>query len=216
MNWKALISYFWEIPVAKYQSQYSGLLTVEWANGRKVLNSPRANYSFDRLHRVLQKALSPPVLETSDKILLLGLGAGSAVEIIRKDLGLKNIIHAVDIDPVIIEIAENHFNLREDHYTKIICEDAEKFVADEQGPFQWIICDLFIDDQIPENLWSIDFLSSLSNLMPHPSAQTFVNVMQNDLESEKGKQIISWLMRDFNVEVRKIKYGNFGIYISKK
>ncbi|MCU0399207.1 MAG: hypothetical protein MUC73_14035, partial [Cyclobacteriaceae bacterium] len=51
-----LISYVSGTLVEKRSSAISGELEVWFQNGRYVLHSPDANYSYDTLHRVFQKA----------------------------------------------------------------------------------------------------------------------------------------------------------------
>ena len=101
-----LLSYI--LPITKrIESQYNGTLEITWFNGKKHLNSKNANYSYGSLQEILRIGLQKIDLLNCKKILVLGLGAGSVIETLRKDLNYNNHITALEIDPVIIEIAKN-------------------------------------------------------------------------------------------------------------
>ena len=213
MNWKKIFSYVWEQPVASRSSDFSGELTVQWQNGRKVLHAPDANYSFDTLHHVLQKGLQPPSLLPDDRILILGMGAGSAIEIIRNDLNISNGITAVEIDKTVIELAEEHFDLSAHDRLTYHCEDALSYVRNTENTYQWIICDIFINRRIPESIWNMDFVSSVMRVLASDSGQIFFNVMREDLQSEAGKHLIKCMRDKYNIDVRPTGYSNYGLYI---
>ncbi|MBW7943616.1 MAG: fused MFS/spermidine synthase, partial [Candidatus Kuenenia stuttgartiensis] len=158
-----ILSYVWPITLAKYKSSYSGELTIDLVNGTQTLNTKNANYSFDSLHRVFQVVLSKHLAPSSDKdkILLLGMGGGSVIQIIRKEMGLVNPILCVDIDPLMIEIAKKFFDLDSYQAIDYVVSDASTWVLQEGDSFDWIIVDLFIDNSIPDAFLTYDFWQHL-------------------------------------------------------
>ncbi len=52
----------------------------------KVLSSSHANYSYGALQRVLEYGLKQIDMRDVKNILLLGLGGGSVIETLRRDL----------------------------------------------------------------------------------------------------------------------------------
>src|SRR5688572_24948220 len=127
---KKIASYFFEIRLRKYLSDFSGEIWVSLEQGRKVLNTPSVNYSFNSLHRVFKQAFRQTKLDTRKikSTLILGLGGGSIIHILRKNYGLEGEIVAVEIDPVIIEIAKTEFNIDSFNPIHIELADAAQFV----------------------------------------------------------------------------------------
>ncbi len=120
---KRLLSYIY--PVTKtIASQYSGALEITWYNGKKYLNTKNANYSYGSLQEILKIGLEKINLQHCNEVLVLGLGGGSVIETLQNDFNYKGHITAVDIDPVIIQLAKDEFNIRESEKLAIICADA--------------------------------------------------------------------------------------------
>ncbi len=151
-----LLSYLYPV-TKKVKSDFSGTLEITWYNGKKHLNTKNANYSYGSLQRVLKFGLEKIELKKINSVLLLGLGGGSVVETLRKDFKYDKAITAVDIDPKIIEIAQNEFNLIEDEHLKIICDDALHHMQLNSTTFDLIIIDLFIDVTVPDAFLKLDF-----------------------------------------------------------
>ena len=122
-----LLSYI--LPITKkVESKYSGTLEITWHNGKKHLNTKNANYSYGSLQTILKIGLQKIDITNCKKILVLGLGGGSVIDTLLNDFKYKNHITALDIDPVIIDIAKEEFNLSEKKNLKIICADAFDFI----------------------------------------------------------------------------------------
>lgn len=148
MRIKIPLSYFFAI-VSTIRSVYNGDLRIVLFRGKKKLNTRDANYSYGSLHRIMRFALREADFRGSEDILLLGLGAGSVIELIRNEFHLPNLLRAVDIDPVIIEIARKEFALDSYVNTEILCQDAYTYVANTEDAYGLIIIDLFINNQVP-------------------------------------------------------------------
>jgi len=151
-----LLSYIYPI-TKKVESKYNGTLEITWHNGKKHLNTKNANYSYGSLQKILKIGLQKIDLKNCDNILVLGLGAGSVIDTLINDLNYKNHITALDIDPVIIEIAEAEFNLCENKNLKIICDDAIHFMDNNKDMFDLTIVDLFIDTEVPSPFYNATF-----------------------------------------------------------
>ncbi|RXJ52682.1 spermidine synthase [Gelidibacter gilvus] len=151
-----ILSYLYPI-TKKIQSEFSGILEITWYNGKKHLNTKNANYSYGSLQRILKFGLEHIDLNKVNSVLLLGLGGGSVVETLRQDFSFSKHITAVDIDPTIIEIAKNEFQLKEDEHLKIVCADALDFMRLNSTQFDLIIIDLFIDTEVPKAFLAIPF-----------------------------------------------------------
>lgn len=67
---KNLISYISPF-VTNRASEYSGNLKIMLVNGKKILNTRDANYSYGSLHRIMRFAISEIAFSTPEDILLL-------------------------------------------------------------------------------------------------------------------------------------------------
>ncbi len=153
---KRLLSYIY--PVTKtIESKYSGTLEITWYNGKKHLNSKNANYSYGSLQRILKFGLEKVNLSKVNSVLVLGMGGGSVIETLREDFNYTKHIEAVEIDPVIIDIANTEFGICEDEMLKIYYTDAFEFVKTNDKIFDVIIVDLYLDLTVPDKFLSPEF-----------------------------------------------------------
>ncbi|MDQ7916235.1 spermine synthase [Mesonia sp. MT50] len=152
----------------KIKSDYSGMLEITWLNGRKILNTQQANYSYGALHEILKIGLEKTYPNRAGKVLVLGLGGGSILELLRKNFSFTGSITAVEIDAKIIEIAKDEFKIQQYEPLQVVCQDATDFVQTDTHFYETLIVDLFIGTQIPTLFLEIDFWQHVENLLqPH-------------------------------------------------
>lgn len=140
---------------------------VSVERGRVVLNSDNANYSFGSLHQVMQKGIEDVCrMNKPEHVLMLGLGGGSAIEILEKKCNSHVQITAVEIDPGIIDVAERHFGLKKIPFLQVICTDAQQAVTTlPAGTFDLIIDDVFLDSTIPDFCFTSGYLLNNAALL---------------------------------------------------
>ena len=185
-------SYIWPVTIKNYSSSHSGELYIRYFLGKKVLDSKHTNYSFGGLQKVLKRALEllPFNLDTK-KILILGLGAGSVLETIRKQHSKTAHITGVEIDATILQIAHEEFGIAENPLTKLVQEDATVFIANNADTYDLIIIDLFIIDTIPEASLEATFLKQVVKAMEPGGCMVF-NTIPETLSSETLDYLISF------------------------
>jgi predicted membrane-bound spermidine synthase len=190
---RKLFSYIIPIIVKTYPSKINGILEVTLLNGRKVLDTARTNYSYGSVQRILQKGLREIQLNQEVKsILVLGLGGGSIVQTIRETFQSQAFITLVDIDPQIISIAKNEFNLLRFPGITLLESDAYVFIQNCPGTFDLIVVDLFIIDIIPPVFTQADFLQRLAAKM-NPGAKLIFNTLRHTLDRNVFEGIINQL-----------------------
>ena len=111
---KKLLSYLVPLKGKVYKSEINGQLELNWYEGKLMLDSKNANYSYGALQRALAVGLhgiGNNEIKQSKKILILGMGAGCVIETLRKDFENDAEITAVEIDPVVVDIAKKYFAL---------------------------------------------------------------------------------------------------------
>lgn len=140
---------------------------VNYENGVKVLNSKNTNYSFGSLHQIMLKGIDE-VLKTDKpkSILMLGLGAGSAIDILNRRCNWKHQITVVEIDQKLIELAKLHFNLSQYEHVETIQGDASLVITElNKDQYDLIIDDVFWDDDIPAFCRTSEYLETNAALL---------------------------------------------------
>ncbi|WP_299212545.1 fused MFS/spermidine synthase [uncultured Aquimarina sp.] len=161
---KKIVSYVWPF-TKKIQSKINGTLEITWMNGKKVLDSETANYSYGSLQRILDYGLSKIYFDSKSSVLLLGMGGGSVIDTLRNRYKHSGHITTVEIDPIIIQLAKDEFDITENKDLTIISEDAHRFVINCKNSFDLIIIDLFIDLKVPIKFYQISFWDQLIELI---------------------------------------------------
>lgn len=160
MNFKKLLSYLWPQTI-KVESDCNGILEVTYYNGKKMLDSKNANYSYGSLQKILEFGIDKVQLEEVNSVLILGLGAGSVVTSLRNKFLYKGKITAVEFDKKVIDIAKTSFGLEENELLNIIYGDAFDFLKKNKNTYDLIIVDLFVDQKVPKQFYSQEFCNYL-------------------------------------------------------
>jgi len=203
--------------VTNRASEYNGNLKIMLVNGKKVLNTKDANYSFASLHRIMRFALTQTGFDSREDILLLWLGGWSVIDLIRNEFHLPNTIRAVDIDPVIIEVARQEFALDSYADVEIICQDAYNFVQETPKKHGLIIIDLFINNTVPEKFYDDIFWENIFRILS-PTGRIIFNTMTKTTKGELFGTIITRLKTvGFQVEVHdKVDFTNSMILAKRR
>ncbi len=212
-----LLSYLFPQNILKQKSALNGLLEVNLVNGKKILDSSHSNYSFGSLQKILKRGIQEiPLITESKNILILGMGAGSVVETLRNDFNSNAQIDLVDFDPVIIEIAKQHFNLHLNKNVNLIEADAHQYLKECKQQYDLIIVDLFIDNNIPEKFIGTDFVQYLNKQLTKKGSIVY-NTMRQTLSPEK-RQRLQESFKNLNLLVKTIErvHGTNDLLIIKK
>jgi len=112
------------------------------------------------------------------RVLLLGLGAGSVIGVLKQYYD-KMLNDAVEIDPEIIKVAKDFFNLPNDGGLSVICADAYDVVSTPSDyelrftGYDLIIVDTYCGGNFPKKLKSDDFIINLKKLKNSKGAIIF-------------------------------------------
>lgn len=158
---KKTFNNFWPFS-KKVQTKYSGTVQVTWLNGRKVLNSKHANYSYGSLQRVLEIGLSHTTADRSAEVLVLGLGGGSVLKLLREKFNYYGKVTAVELDPVVINVAIQEFGIRQYEPLEIVCTDALEYIKLSKKDYALIIIDVFLDLDVPAAFFGNTFWEGIS------------------------------------------------------
>jgi len=140
---------------------------VSYENGIKVLNSENANYSFGSLHQIMLKGIEEVLKKKKPKrVLILGLGGGSILSIMKKKFKWPYTFTAVEIDADIVRLRMTYFNEGNIDNGEILCLDANKAIYQlEIGSYDLIVDDVFWDNNIPVFCKELSYLERNKSLL---------------------------------------------------
>lgn len=162
---KYLLSYVIDITLYSARSSVNDSLKVIKRNGKNILNSNLANYSFGDLHKVFQIVFRKIELQKRkiNHVLILGYGAGSVASIITDELKMNPNIIGVELDKEIINISKIYFP-KNDKNANVIINSAENYLANCSDKFDLIIVDVFKDLSVPISIQSAPFIENLKSI----------------------------------------------------
>jgi len=212
---KKILSYLWPI-TRRYSSKINGLLEVTYIDGKKVLDSKNANYSYGQLQKVLEFGVEKIDLNGIKNILLLGMGGGSIVRSLREKFKYTGLIIAVEIDPKVIEIAKEEFGIVEYPNQSIVQEDAFIYVKNSNEAFQLIIIDLFIDSEVPTIFFEQEFCRNVADCIDLNGFLIFNLGMGLKENSGIIRKIMSYFGEEFELNIHFQVHGLNELLIAKK
>ena len=194
---RKILSYIWPI-TQKKESDFSGKLEITWIDGKKVLDTKNANYSYGTLQKVLENGLAHVDFQQINSVLILGLGGGSVVKSLHEKFNFYGSIHAVEIDQKIIDIAKTEFDISAIKNLEIHQADAFNFVKRSKEHYDLIIVDLFIDTEIPPIFLSEEFCQNLTDICQNI---LLFNLGFNQNSKDQAKKVTEFFDNNSNFEV---------------
>jgi SAM-dependent methyltransferase len=123
-----------------------------------------------------------PLLSRGRRALVLGMGGGASIRALRS-ADPRAAIDAVEIDPVVVEVAVRHFGVEPGPLLRIHTRDARRFLAAPGESYDVIQSDLFRGGpDIPSHLATVEFYE-LARRRLRPGGVLMVNVF--DLAPER-------------------------------
>jgi spermidine synthase len=203
-NVQKFLSWIWGLKIRTLSSVLNGELEVWYIAGKYRLDSGKANYSFGALHQLFQKVFREINLtgRNPESLLLLGLGAGSVVSIIRDELGMSTRITGVEHDAQVVQLAKEYFGIDRFSGLTIVHKDAAEFVTRNDQKFDCIVIDLFHDRDVPEKFIQRSFLNDCFLHLSENGILIFnfitANIRQKE-EFEELKRNCAALGKEFRV-----------------
>lgn len=189
---KRFLSYFTPIIEKKIPSKVSKQLEVTWNSGQLVVDTEHTNYSYGNLEKVLKKGLQFVGYEkvrAMENVLVLGLGAGNIIALLREDVKFNKQIDSVELDPAIVYIGQKYFDL--DKYSErhtIHQMDAFEYVLRCQKRYDLIVIDIFQDANMPTFLFENYFAERLKRILNINGFILFNTITLNELEKRRNKE----------------------------
>jgi spermidine synthase len=215
---KKILSFLWGYKVETFHSELNGRLEVWYRKGRFMLDSANTNYSFGSLHTIFRLIFFEvnPTPKNPDNALLLGLGGGSVVRILKNEWDLPVKITAVEHDPVIIEIAQKYFKVSQYEDTTIVQADAWDFVMGTQETYDMIVIDLFEDSNVPRKFHETEFLKRVEAIL-NPRGVLIYNFRVTKQPQKKNyKQVLWQINQQYGYTKEMPVMGNNLVIICRK
>lgn len=202
-----LVSYIIPIKIYKTKSRVSKTIEVTWTNGELVLDSENTNYSYGSLQRILRKGLKYlgfSKIEKMNQALVLGVAGGSVIKTLVDEVHFKGKITGVDIDPEIITIANEYFNLSEIKNLNIVIDDAFEFVLKTKEKYDLIIIDIFQDTVMPNFLFENYFVNRICFLLKSKGIVLFNTMCLTEEDNGRNKNYIKNFDDNRNFKIHSI------------
>ncbi|MES2811227.1 MAG: fused MFS/spermidine synthase [Bacteroidota bacterium] len=207
MNFKQLLSYILPINIFQIESEINQNLEVTWNNGSLVLDSKNTNFSFGSLERVMRiglNSIGKESIKNYQSVLVLGVGGGSVIKLLQDEFQYCEKIIGVELDPKIIEIANQYFGLNRRKNIEIIIEDASEFVKNTKVTYDLIVIDIFQDKIMPDFLFSSPFTSDLHKILSENGSILFNTIVTLSADYERNA-VYHQLVKENFLSITKLK-----------
>ena len=124
-------------------------------------------------------------------LLLLGVAGGSVIRTLVDEIKYQGKITGVEMDPEVIQIANDYFQLNQIPNLNIVIEDAFEFVLKTKETYDLIIIDVFQDTNMPNFLFEKFFIQRLSALLNTHGYVLFNNMILDEKQNQRNKQYIA-------------------------
>ena len=155
-------------------------LRVTDDNGVRLLKFERAQQSSMRIDdpfdspieyvRYFHLALA--VKPDAERTLVIGLGGGSVVKRMWRDYPQMH-IDAVEIDPEVVAIARELFELPDDERIAVAVGDGREFLRKSDRTYDLIVVDAFDDDHVPRHFTTEQFFREARDHLAEDGVLTY-------------------------------------------
>ncbi len=187
-----LKSFVSECVIESVTGDINSRLDISLINGRKVLNAADSNYSYGSLHRVFQQVFKKIQIKKYNlqEVLILGFGAGSILSILQHEHHLRFKTTGVEIDRNVIDLAKKHFLIHRFKNLNLLHEDAGLFIAHNKSMFDLIIIDLYINNRVPAQFETKEFLVQIKKSLQINGLVLFNKFIFNSETEKEASELV--------------------------
>jgi len=190
-------SFFFPQKIAQINSPTNGRIEVIEQFGEKSIRVQNLEQSGSMVEKIWEEGLktlhATCYMLNAPKILILGLGGGSAAKIINKYFPRAKIL-GIEIDPAMVKLGREYLNLSKYENLKIKIADVFKWLRAQKlngsnhfTQYDLILVDLFLGRKLPEEIESKEFLSKIKKLLTNEGIVIFNRLRSRDKEVEFQK-----------------------------
>lgn len=124
--------------------------------GRKAIESQMDMEAPHRLRLRYTRSMFASYLFVPEpkRVLIVGLGAGSMVRFLQR-YEPRLYVEAVDIDPVVLEVAAAHFDTHGSEYVTLVAADGLQYIQDAEVRYDTIYMDAFLKPSVSTDVTGI-------------------------------------------------------------
>lgn len=208
-------SYWRPQVLERRRTSHHPLLRVVEVRGRRRLDGRGVNHSGGGLAAVLAGAFERIELGRVDSLLMLGFGAGSAIEILRRRHALDPRVTAVEIDPEVVELARTWFGYARDERVEFVVADAAQWVREERGAYALVVVDAFIEDRVPRALQTDEFAAAVARCVA-PDGWLLFNCMVDDAQRRTDARCVERALYTTLGEVQRLDVQGNRVFAWKR
>jgi len=213
---KYFLSFILDVKIETTESILNPFLQVVIRNGRLLLNTYNANYSYGSLQDAFRFVFKKIKIKDKNikEILVLGFGCGSIAALFN---GYKNVeITGVEADEKVLALYEKYF-IEEITSELILVEAfAEDYVTTITKTYDLIIVDVFIDIEIPSSIKESSFYKPLQNRLNKNGILIFNFIVLNEKEQIEFEKIEDYFKLNYR-RVETIEFMKFNkILVAEK
>ncbi len=179
-------------------SPINGKLTVvkdiAWGTYIKTGNLSQSGGVVDKVWNTTLKKLAKNKKDI-DTCLILGLGGGGMVKIVKKYWPETKIV-GVDIDPVFVNLGRKYMDL-DDREVEIVIKDAHKYLTNNSNKYDLICVDVYVGDRVPEKFRSVEFVGLVKKTLSKNGVAIFNRLYSGD-ERNQAMKFLDSLKEVFN------------------
>lgn len=206
-----ILSYLIPQKIAEFSTKYNNDIRVNDEYGAKKLLVNGSVQSGRYIRKLWQGAFKQfGIVEERNwkKILVLGVGGGTVIELLHGQFPIAAVT-AVDIDPVIINIAKKYFLTGDISYIDFIAADAKEYVKKNARKYDCVVIDLFVGNTVPEFVKSISFIKECKKCLSN-NGILCMNYLQDREYGKKSEELDKMLRNIFpNISDFRMKNNRF-------
>ncbi|MEI6521919.1 MAG: hypothetical protein WCO37_00365 [Bacteroidota bacterium] len=213
---KYFLSFIFDVKIETTESILNPFLQVVIRNGRLLLNTYNANYSYGSLQDAFRFVFKKIKIEDKKikDILVLGFGCGSVAALFN---GYKNVeITGVEADEKVLALYEKYFIEEITSELNLVEAFAEDYVTTITKTYDLIIVDVFIDIEVPSSIKESSFYKPLQNRLNKNGILIFNFIVLNEKEQIEFEKIEDYFKLNYR-RVETIEFMKFNkILVAEK
>lgn len=206
-----ILSWVWDIPIEKTSSPQNEYLEVVWSNGRKMLNTRDANFSFGNGYKVFETGMKliSKELQHAQNILILGFGCGSILDLLERTYHYNGAVDGVEYDSEILRLFNHHFAPNYKLTPNLQAADALDYLKPLTKQYDIIFIDLFIELDNSPLLADHSFIHLLNHALTANGTLLFNTTVKTNSEQANHTDLLLALSKTFkNVQTTSFQDYN--------
>ena len=191
-RWRIWLSYLFEQHLESTSSAYNPYLSVSLVRGRYQLNTANAVYSFADLYTNFRMAFQQLEIKSQpvNDVLILGFGLGSIPYMLERVFDCHFNYTAVEIDEEVLYLAHRYALPEIASPIEMITANAFDYAAQCETQYDLICMDVFLDDVIPDDFETTEFLGNLKRLLRPQGILLYNRLSYSEGDKEKSRSFL--------------------------